>query len=198
MSANLPTTPEKLPVTQVRNLIIVLVAIVLTVAIALGLKTQSPASLDAMAAKTVPLEVALASGKPTFLEFYAKWCTVCQSMATDLQALEGQYGDRVNFVMLNIDNEKWLPEIMHYRVDGIPHFVYLDAKGEALGQAIGKIPHAIIEENLIALADSQELPHLQSTGQASAVSATTALPESSTDPRSHGSQVVPPNQKGEG
>jgi thiol-disulfide isomerase/thioredoxin len=198
MSANLPTTPEKSPVTQFRNLAIVLVAIVLTVAIALGLKTQSPASLDAMATKTVPLEVALASGKPTFLEFYAKWCTVCQAMATDLQTLEGQYGDRVNFVMLNIDNEKWLPEIMHYRVDGIPHFVYMDPQGVAVGQAIGKIPHTIIEENLIALADGKELPHLQSTGQASAVAATTVLPESPTDPRSHGSQVVQPSQPGKG
>jgi hypothetical protein len=45
-------------------------------------------------------------------------------MAPDVGVLKKQYGESVNFVMLNIDNTKWLPEILNYRVDGIPHFVF--------------------------------------------------------------------------
>ncbi len=179
------------PATQWSNLLIVLVAIVLTVAIAMGLKTQTTSvSLDAMAKAAVPFDVALANSKPTLMEFYADWCTSCQAMAPTLQSLEEQYGDRVNFVMLNVDNEKWLPEILSYRVDGIPHFVYMKAGGTAIGQAIGEQPRPILEANLVALSDGTELPYAQTTGQTSAFSTTVETKESAADPRGHGSQVV--------
>ena len=176
---------------RLSNFLIVLVAIVLTVAIALGLKTQTTSvSLNAMAKAAVPLDVALANHKPTLIEFYADWCTSCQAMAPTLQSLEEQYGDRVNFVMLNVDNEKWLPEILSYRVDGIPHFVYMKAGGTAIGQAIGEQPRPILEANLVALSEGTALPYSQTTGQTSAFSTPVETKESAADPRSHGSQLV--------
>jgi len=42
--------------------------------------------------------------------------------------LKQQYPDSVK--MLNVDNTKWLPEILKYRVDGIPLFVFLNKEGE--------------------------------------------------------------------
>ena len=48
-------------------------------------------------------------------------------MAPDIQQLKDSYAGRVNFVMLNVDNTKWLPEMLNYRVDGIPHFEFLAA-----------------------------------------------------------------------
>jgi thiol-disulfide isomerase/thioredoxin len=175
--------------TRLRNLIIVLVAVSLSVALFLGLRTGNDSgSLEALATRSVPLDVALKSGKPTLMEFYANWCSACQSMAKDMGNLEKQYGDRVNFVMLNVDNTKWLPEMLSYKVDGIPHFVWLDQTGEPIANAIGAQPRMIMAENLAAIAQSSALPHVQARGRVSEVEA--PIESRAADPRSHGGQVV--------
>ncbi|MBE9078358.1 thioredoxin family protein [Romeria aff. gracilis LEGE 07310] len=185
MSVNSPELGQRL-----RNFVIAVVAIGLTLALVLGIQTRTPsASLTELAKSATPLEQALANGKPTFVEFYANWCTSCQAMAGDMQMLRMDYRDRVNFVMLNVDNSNWLPEMLHYRVDGIPHFVFLDDQSEDSGFAVGEVPRAILAENLDALVAHQPLPHGQAMGQASEVEGTPAPPSGSTDPRSHGAQV---------
>lgn len=192
-----PSAPESSGTTslagRVRNFLIALVAIALSAAIFLGLQSQSTSSsLSAQAAEATPIDVALANGKPTLLEFYANWCTSCQTMAPDLNALKQSYGDRINFVMLNVDNDKWLPELLHYRVDGIPHFVFLQRDGTAIASIIGEQPRPILAANLEALANASTLPFLPRQGQVSPLEA--APPTASTgadDPRSHGAQVVP-------
>ena len=122
------SSSEATVVTRVRNLIVVTVAAVLSVLIVLAFQTQgTTASLSSLAKTSLPLEEALENGQPSFVEFYADWCTSCQAMAGDMAALREEYGDRVNFVMLNVDNSKWLPEMGRYEVDGIPHFVFFES-----------------------------------------------------------------------
>ncbi len=174
---------------KTKSLILALVAVILSASVFFGFQTQvNSSSLEAQAKQAVPLEIALTNGKPTLTEFYADWCSSCQAMAEDLAALKGKYDPSVNFVMLNVDNNKWLPEILKYRVDGIPHFVFLDQTGEAIAQAIGEQPQSIMEANLDALIANTALPYASNTGQTSAFQPKINS-ASNDDPRLHSSQV---------
>jgi thiol-disulfide isomerase/thioredoxin len=199
MTANSPTPQSSQSTSEagtslmqrLRNLIIVFVAVALGVAVFFGVQTGSDTgTLAAMAKTATPLEVALANGKPTLMEFYADWCTSCQAMAKDMGELKQKYGDQVNFAMLNIDNNKWLPEMLHYRVEAIPYFVFLNKTGESIATTIGEQPHSVMAANLEALATDAPLPYMQQRGRISQVEAPVA-PKSAAgeDPRSHGAQV---------
>ena len=182
--------PESTFAIRVRNFLIVTVAVVLSVALFLGLRSEtSSVSLADLDKASTPLEVALSNGKPSLIEFYANWCTVCQKMAPDIATLETEYAEKVNFVMLNVDNSKWLPEMLQYRVDGIPHFVFLDQNAQAQAETIGDQPRTIMGSNLEALIAGSTLPYAQANGRVSQFSSTTST-GSNEDPRSHGSQVV--------
>ncbi|MBD2450322.1 thioredoxin family protein [Nostoc sp. FACHB-152] len=187
---NSPAKPESTFGARVRNLLIVIVAIALSVALFLGLRTETNSvSVAELGKNSIPLDVALSNGKPSIVEFYADWCTVCQKMAPDMAQLEQQYADKANFVMLNVDNTKWLPEMLKYRVDGIPHFVFVSKDGEDIAQAIGDIPRTVMASNLDALVAGSPLPYAQASGKTSKVS-TQVAPTNQVDPRTHGSQVV--------
>jgi thiol-disulfide isomerase/thioredoxin len=177
--------------TQLRNLLVVMVAIALSVLVVLGLRAQTPtASLVTLAADATPMEQALINGKPSLVEFYANWCTSCQAMAGDMAELRAAYGDRVNFVMLNVDNNKWLPEMLHYRVDGIPHFVYLNDSSETIAVAIGEQPRSILAGNLDALLNQNPLPHDDHMGETSDLEAKPLGTDRGDNPRSHGAQAA--------
>ena len=176
---------------RLRNFVVVAVAIGLTIAVVLGLQTRTPtASLTAMAESSTPLLEATSNGRPTMIEFYANWCTSCQAMAGELQQLKQTYGQDINFVMLNVDNNKWLPEMLHYNVDGIPHFAFLDRTGNDVGSSVGEVPKTVLAANLQALAQDEILPVAQATGETSRLDNGPAAAGSQTDPRSHGAQVV--------
>ncbi len=174
----------------VRNIVIAIAAVVLSVALFLGLQTEtSSTSLESQVKQSTSLEMALNNNKPTLTEFYADWCTSCQAMAGDLAQIKAAYGDRVNFVMLNVDNSKWLPEMLRYRVDGIPHFLFMDNQGNAIAEAIGEQPRNILEADLDALIANNSIPYANKRGQISPVEAKVKITDDNTDPRSHGAKV---------
>lgn len=102
--------------------------------------------LKAMTKLSVPYEVAMNNSKATFLEFYADWCTSCQSMAHVINELHQEYSHQLNFVMINIDDPKWKEIIREYQVNGIPQFNLLDTKHNNMKTLIGRVPELILHD----------------------------------------------------
>ena len=87
---------------------------------------------------SVDPEIAFKNDKPTFLEFYAEWCEVCKEMAPKVSALKEEYEKDINFVFLNVDNQKWDYYIRKFQVNGIPQINLFDSKGKLKSTFIGK------------------------------------------------------------
>lgn len=101
------------------------------------------ATLHELNREAIAYDVAIDNHKPTLIEFYADWCTTCQGMATTVRELHQQYGDKVNLVMLDIDNAKYQPQIERYRVTGVPQFTLLNERQQVIETWIGNVPKPV-------------------------------------------------------
>ncbi len=107
---------------------------------------------------SVEPEIAFTNNKPTFLEFYAEWCEVCKEMAPQVSALKNEYEKDINFVFLNVDNQKWGIYIKKFAVNGIPQVNLFDEKGNLISTFIGKQDEIKIRESINNL-EKEENPY---------------------------------------
>ena len=112
---------------------------------------QSTYILKSFGELSVDPEIAFENNKPTFLEFYAEWCEVCKEMAPKVSALKDEYEEDINFVFLNVDNQKWENYIRKFEVNGIPQVNLFDRKGNLKSTFIGKQEEFKIKESLANL-----------------------------------------------
>ena len=120
---------------------------------------QSTYLLKSFGELSVDPEIAFQNNKPTFIEFYADWCEVCKEMAPKISALKEDYEKDINFVFLNVDNQKWDNYIRKFGVNGIPQVNLFDRKGDLVSTFIGKQEELRIREsieNINREANSQE------------------------------------------
>jgi thiol-disulfide isomerase/thioredoxin len=106
---------------------------------------------------SVDPEIALKNNKPTFMEFYAEWCEVCKEMAPQVSAFKDEYEKDINFVFLNVDNQKWGNYIQKYAVNGIPQVNLFDKKGNLMSTFIGKQDEIIIRKSINNLEKEDKL-----------------------------------------
>ena len=97
---------------------------------------------------SVDPEIAFTNNKPTFLEFYAEWCEVCKEMAPKVSAFKDEYEKDINFVFLNVDNQKWDSYIRKFEVNGIPQVNLLDKQGNLISTFIGKHEEITIRNSI--------------------------------------------------
>ena len=107
---------------------------------------------------SVDPEIAFTNNKPTFLEFYAEWCEVCKEMAPQVSAFKDEYEKDINFVFLNVDNQKWGNYIQKFAVNGIPQVNLFDKKGNLISTFIGKQDEMKIRESINNL-EKEEKPY---------------------------------------
>ena len=106
---------------------------------------------------SVDPEIAFTNNKPTFLEFYAEWCEVCKEMAPQVSALKDEYEKDINFVFLNVDNQKWGNYIQKFAVNGIPQVNLFDKKGILISTFIGKQDEIKIRKSINNLEKEKKL-----------------------------------------
>lgn len=81
------------------------------------------------------LAAALATGRPaTVLEFYSPRCRLCASLQDLVRELEDGAGGSASFVLADAEDDRWLPELLHYDIRYVPCFVLLDKHGRALAK----------------------------------------------------------------
>ena len=119
---------------------------------------QANAMLDQLAKNSLLPEQALSNGRPTVLEFYADWCEACKEMAPDMIEVKKQTSNKVDVVLLNVDNSRWLDLIDKYNVNGIPQLNFFDDKGEFKGFSLGVRKYSELNQIFLALINNSELP----------------------------------------
>ena len=72
-------------------------------------------------------------------------------MAPKVSSLKEEYEKDINFVFLNVDNQKWDYYIRKFDVNGIPQVNLFDRKGNLKSTFIGKQEDSIIRESVANL-----------------------------------------------
>ena len=150
---------EQILKTNLRAILILSLSIVLILLLLFrNLFFKSTYLLKSFGELSVDPEIAFKNNKPTFLEFYAEWCEVCKEMAPKVSSLKDEYEKDINFVFLNVDNQKWSNYIQKFSVNGIPQVNLFDKKGNLISTFIGKQDEIKIRKYINNL-EKEEQPH---------------------------------------
>mgnify|MGYP001445238872 CR=1 FL=1 len=148
--------PQLVP--NFKAILFLLVAVVFIVFVLFrNLFFQSTYLLKSFGELSVDPEIAFKNNKPTFLEFYAEWCEVCKEMAPQVSDLKQEFEKDINFVFLNVDNQKWENYIRKFEVNGIPQVNLFDRKGNLKSTFVGRQEESKVRKSIANLEREVEL-----------------------------------------
>jgi thioredoxin 1 len=87
----------------------------------------------------------LDSSKPVLVDFWAEWCGPCRAVAPILEELAAEYGDKIEIVKVNVDEESALAG--QYNIVSIPT-LQVFKNGQPAKQIIGAKPKAALVSEL--------------------------------------------------
>lgn len=114
---------------------IVLTAVVCAACSSLPISAVPTADVPHASADKHTISAAAPPGKPLFVEFYTTWCEPCRQMEPTIAKLEGVYGNRVNFLLL--DAAGATQEKIKYRYVSQPQIVLVDRQGKIVDTIYG-------------------------------------------------------------
>lgn len=119
-----------------RNILLFSLLTLLTLILLGGCSSEQPAT--SVASSPSPLEKALASGKPTLAEFGRGTCIPCKEMKPILDELAVLYKDKLNVVIVSVDDYRDLT--ISYGIMAIPTQIFFDSRAARIAVHIGFYP----------------------------------------------------------
>lgn len=90
-------------------------------------------------------EKVLKSPKPVLVDFWATWCKPCLAVAPIIDDLAEEYGDRIEFVKLDVDEN--MKTAATYSVRSIPT-ILIFKDGKPVSHTVGLRPKSELKQNL--------------------------------------------------
>lgn len=88
------------------------------------------------------------SEKPVMVDFWAPWCGPCKAIAPTVVELEKNFGTKIKFVKVNVDENPITPS--KYGIQAIPTLIFFKS-GEVNDQITGMVAKEKIEESVKGL-----------------------------------------------
>jgi thioredoxin 1 len=87
----------------------------------------------------------LQNDKPVIVDYWAEWCGPCRMVAPVLEEIANEYGDKIDVVKLNIDENPGVSQ--RYQIMAIPTMSVFSG-GEVVKQIVGAKPKSALLREL--------------------------------------------------
>ena len=90
-------------------------------------------------------DLVLKADRPVVVDFWAPWCTPCRMIAPILEKVAIEYGEQIQVVKVNTDENK--PLAFQYNIRGIPTLLFF-RDGQEVGRIVGLAPEGQIKQRV--------------------------------------------------